>query len=274
MSAKSSLISRNLLLLSIVFILTFAPGCAMLKNRFQSQPWDIAEAEAVLDELRELKGVDSLRAEGKLKVHSLSRLIPLNQTFLARAPEALRLEAYGPMGQVAFIACLFGGEFKVVSIAENTFYYGPAVPETLERFFTWKFEPSDLTGFFMGRMPIQPGRVVKARQHKRTGQLTILCETDEGFIQEVVTDSTCTRPLSMEIFSPDGKPLLRASFDNFITTEGVEFPLERRIEVEDGKKGFTLVFSSVEINPTLSDRMFRLRHPAGMKRINLKEGNL
>jgi hypothetical protein len=229
----------------------------------------LPSAEDIVAALEQRRGaVRSLRAMARLSYASPEETRKAKQLVIAERPDRLRFEIFSPFGAV-FVLTAADGVLAAWARDESTVYRGSASPENLQRYAQVDLPVPTAVDFLLGTPPFQsdPDSVVSADD----GAVEIWQES--GRTARVLWLSPdLLDPLRYEQRATDGRVLLRATFGNYASVDGVRVPTQVGIELPPERRRLDIAMTETEVNPVLPDTVFALETPAGSKEVNLDEG--
>ena len=208
----------------------------------------------------------SVRAMARLSYTSPEESRKAKQLVIAERPDRLRFEIFSPFGAV-FVLTASDGTLAAWARDESTVYRGSASPENLQRYAQVDLPVATAVDLLLGTPPLRtdPDSVVTDDD----GAVELWQES--GRAVQVAWLTRDLEPLRYEQRAADGRVLLRATFGQYATVDGMRVPTQLGIEMPSDQRRLDITFSETEVNPPLPDAVFALETPAGSKEVDLDQ---
>jgi len=225
----------------------------------------LPSAAQVFDALEQRRStVHAMRAMARLRYVSPEESRSAKQLVIAERPDRLRFEILSPFGAV-FVLTAADGALAAWARSESTVYRGTASAENLQRYAQVDLPVETAVDLLLGTPPLQPapGSVVSADD----GGVELWQET--GHVVRVGWFGPDLEPLRYEQRDAQGQVLLRATFGQYATIDGVRLPTQLGIELPSAQRRVDIDLTEPEVNPVLADALFAFETPAGSKEVDL-----
>jgi len=208
--------------------------------------------------------VRSVRALARLRYSAPEESRSAKQLIIAERPDRLRFEILSPFGAV-FVLTAADGALAAWTRSESTVYRGSASAENLQRYAQVDLPVATAVDLLLGTPPLQANAdgVVSADDDG----IELWQESGRGV--RVGWFSPALEPLRYEQRDADGHVLLRATFGQYATVDGVRLPTQLGIEIPSAQRRVDIDLAEPEVNPVLSNALFALETPAGSKEVDL-----
>jgi len=247
--------------LAFLVILTFSWGCSLVRppSWRPSIPFSpLIEAVRLSNER-----IRSLRGIARIELVYQGKRFRARQAIALAKPGLMRLETLGLLNQPLLILATDGVTLQALSISENRFYEG-TVSGGLSHFMHLRTNSEEFVSLILGSIPLREDGSLRYDAYRSLYQLTFPPST------RWETQTFWIHPKTLrvlEILKTDALngEEIRISFGRFRKAGSVTFPMEIDIEVPAADNRIRLRFRRVEVNPSLSQDLFRLSTPPGVE---------
>ena len=217
---------------------------------------------AAVAERRE--AVRGLRAMARLSYSAPDESRRVKQLVIVERPDRLRFEVLSPFGAL-FVLTAADGALAAWTRDESTVYRGTASADNLQRYAQVDLPVGTAVDLLLGTPPLAANSdsVVSADD----GAVELWQEI--GPAVQVAWFTPALELLRYEQRDGDGRVLLRTTFDQYATIDGVRVATQLGIELPPASRRIDITFSETEVNPVLTDAVFALETPAGSREVDL-----
>jgi len=211
----------------------------------------------------------SLRALASIELHDGGRAVHGRQVVLLAPPTRLRFDVLGPFGVVLQVTT-DGERVRAFDRGNKTFYDGRARAANLARFTRIDLRVREVVGLLLGT-PVAKRDVDRATvdYEAATGLWRVTSPLEGGGVEHLWVEAESLRPLRCEVVAANGVRRYDATFGEHRTIDDVTVPLRVTLSAPSSEIVIALSYSDIELNPPLSEELFRFEPPAGATRVDL-----
>ncbi len=254
----------------VVFFLSLLVSCAgprplQLSIKPTRSPDEILRNIEMRErEIEDLKGIARIRVTNADRNHSLKEVI------IVRRPSSLRMETLGFFGQPLFFLTVKEGRLSILSLMEKRFYQGAVTPENLSIIFPFHLGSEDLCSILLGGIPVIE-YLSMDMEFVREENLYILKLMKEGGgpTQFLWVEPSDLSIMKTEIYDYSENFVLGVIFDDYKRINGRVFPMSACILLPSSSTKIRINYSELEINTGVTEDVFDLDVPPGVKIVNL-----
>jgi hypothetical protein len=185
--------------------------------------------------------------------------------------EAIRLEGFGPFGQVVFLLVSDGQRFSFYLPHERRVLSGPVSTPQLVRLFGLRVAPRTLPYVLVGDVPLPT--------FPDTGRFRYL-EADGLYLWEgevpqepwwyrIWFDPYRLLPVRFDLTTPADETVLQVTYEDFRRIGGITMPYRITLVQPDVARRVIWHYREVRINTDVAPALFHLRLPPGIERVEL-----
>lgn len=262
--------SRSLFILGFVALWGGALGCSSSVT-CPAQP--LTNPEDALASIASARaGWSSLKAEARVTQWADRGRIRGTVLMFFEQPGKVRFDVMSALGPAAVLTS-DGENFQLSDLRANTFVQGPTCPDNIARLLGVAIEGENVMRLLTGDTPIIDA--ASRAMECRNGSYTLLLTGADGTSQEIVVgidpgDATLAAPsqrlslVESSVLAPDGTSQWRATWDGYVTVDGVRLPTEvRLIDYVNGADTEVRV-KSFDVNPDVPAAAFQQLPRPGM----------
>lgn len=249
---------------ALLFVSLFAVSCRTLPERVL-EPDDPSALAVLAEWVDAADGRSGLRGRARIAVDSADRSIAVRgrQVLVVQRPARLRVEVLGFLNQTLAVIVTDGNRFEVLRTQDHSYETGELRPTLLWDEARIALTAEEVIAVLLG-IPLPDPRWVPTRVAKDPKGLTSIDLADSaGVRKQRVSFGPHGLLIESQRFDDSGKRIWRARFDDYREIDGEWLAHEIELDVTTGMTHAEISLSDIELNPTLSDDLFRLRPPVG-----------
>lgn len=249
----------------IAVVLAIALGaCAAVPRRVPAVSPGIGpgEAEAALAALAQAaEARRGLRGTLRLSLDGPEGSFRSTQVLLLERPSRLRVEVLGFLSQTVAVLTTDGERFDLFRASERRLERGPVYPGLLHDVARIDLEPDEAVAVLLGVPRMPPGLHVARVDATEEGGIALDLVDAPGALRRRVELGPGSELRAAEVRTLGGTVLWRARFDDYRDVAGASFAHRVELRFPDSNTDVEVAFTSVELNPDLSDEAFVLVLP-------------
>lgn len=251
-------------------------GCTLLGARPQVGPAEVSApatnvtADALLEKLDDrARAIQSFRALAAMKYADARQKLAVKEVVVVERPDRIRIEVMGAFG-VALQIVSDGETLRAYNRGERTFYSGKATVENFARFTRLELGLGDVADLLLGLPPTRSraGRAT-LRFDAPEGFWRVATRSDAGDTTTVWFDPDTLRPSKSTEVDRRGRVKYAASYYDYQTVGGVDFPARVRFEIPAQEAQVELRYSNLSVNGALEPNLFQFDAPSGARIVDL-----
>jgi outer membrane lipoprotein-sorting protein len=219
------------------------------------------------------QGIAALRALARLAVTSAQGRYTTRQTLLWQRPSLLRLDAVSVLGQPAMSLVADAQQIAIYYPQQGVLYQGPATADNLARFTGLPLEVEQIAQLLAGdvRPASPPGQTRIHLQVDDGAYLLRFVDRAGRLLQDVWLDPEQGWPRRVVRYTASAVPAVDVAYADFRRlTEAFWFPFQATIWLPRAEAELRLQFLAVDLNPALTEAVFELAPPRGVRVIPLQ----
>ena len=244
----------------LLFASSLVVSCRTLPERVLGP--DDPRALAVLAQWVEgAEARTGLRGRARMAVDSADGLIAVRgkQILVVRRPAQLRVEVLGFLNQTLAVVVTDGDRFEVLRTENRSYQSGELGPTLLWDQARIALTAEEAISVLLG-IPIPDPQWVPSRVAMDPRGLTSIDLADtHGVRRQRLSFGSHGYLTESQLFDGTGQRVWRAHFDDYREIDGSWLAHEIELDVTIGSTHTEISLSDVELNPVLSDEIFRLR---------------
>ncbi len=207
----------------------------------------------------------ALRGRARLAVDREDGAIHLRgkQLVLLERPSSLRVEVLGFLNQSQAVLVTDGDRFEVYRAHDRSYESGPVDDSLLWNEAGISLSPAEAVAVLLGAPTFEPDLSLAGAVRDGDGRIRIDFADSAGTLRQRVTFDPAGPLHGFERLDTRGERVWRAQFREYRDVGGILFAHAISLDVAEGGTRAEISFRDVELNPTLSPELFRLRLPAG-----------
>lgn len=214
-----------------------------------------------------LKGLAQLRLRMTNGKGTIDNTVVVVEDF-----DAVRLEGIGPFGQPLFLLVSNGDRFSFFLPRERRVISGPSSTEHLAEHFGLSVAPKVLPYILLGDLPLLTLPEAGALRYQAQEQL-YFWEGDGPYqarMYRIWFDPYHLLPARFELADLSGQTILHVTYEDFRRLEGFTLPYRITIVQPLADQRVIWHYTDVELNTEISPRLFRMRIPPGIERVEVQ----
>lgn len=218
------------------------------------------------------EGLDTVRYRATLEYYGDGGRVRVRQAVLARQPTDVRIETISPANTSLAVLVLNADELLFYDVSSETFVAGEPTPEHIGQLAPLWLTPRDIVRVLVGGAPIDEVEAdttgYELQWQRRGGHYELTMPTlDAGELTLDVEHGTWAL-IGARQHDDDGELVweLRAGGlqSHDVDGEALWLPTRLRFLLPSERVDMSLDVERVDVNPTLSDRLFTLEPPRGI----------
>jgi hypothetical protein len=189
------------------------------------------------------------------------------QVLVVARPTRLRIEVLSALGSL-FVLTADDGVLAAYAPREGTIYRGHASRANLWRYAHVDLSVADVVNLLLGTPPPRVGRNEVVSFDPEMKAIELWREIDSG--AQVVWFNGMLRATAVEERDNEGRVRWRARFEDFAPNQA-DLPQRVEIEIPPQNQHLAIDLQDPEINPTLTESIFRLSTPPGVAEVHLDD---
>lgn len=214
--------------------------------------------------------VRSVQGEARVHVETAAGSATVSQFIAAEAPDRLHLEVLDFFGNPAAVLVAADGRFSLLDARRKVLYVGAATPANLARLVPLPLAAGDLVRILCGAAPLLDGR--PSRATPGPGHVELLLEAGARTQALRVGPGGAVQRSSLRTDGAQARGDYDLAFDARRPAGELRFPGEIAIRADAPSTRIELRWKDAEVNAALDPALFRLKPPAGARRIELDQG--
>ena len=213
---------------------------------------------------RDLKGLAQVRLATPIRSITIEEVVVVLQ-----GVGAMRLEGIGPFGQPLFLLIADAQRFALYYPQEARLVSGTASAQNLSRLLGVELAPTALHYVLLGDVPLASWPVTGTFAYLPHHNLYVW----KGQGPEPLHDYRIwfepyhLQPVRLEVAQPSGEVVLRVQYENWQPLGEVTLPYRITIVQPLAQRRLVWNYTDVQLNTGVSPALFRMRVPAGTKRV-------
>ncbi len=205
----------------------------------------------------------ALTARARLAVDAGDGNIRLRgrQLIALERPARLRVEIQGLLSQTVAVLVTDRARYELFRADDRSYHSGPIHPGLLWEQAHLDLTPEETIDLLLGMPTPAPTLSLAAARTDAEASVRLDLADAEGRIRRRARFDAGGRLRSVDVFDADGKRLWTAGFDAYRPVGGVDFAHSVTLEVVAGETRAEITLKDVQLNPSLSPDIFRLRAP-------------
>jgi hypothetical protein len=201
-----------------------------------------------------------LRGRARLAVDAAGGDVKLRgkQVIALERPERLRVEIKALFDQTVAVLVTDAGEFELLRADDHSYQRGAIHPGLLWETAWLDLEPSEAIALLLAAPSLGEAPVVLSARELPSGHLELDLGDASGRVARRVRFDAAGRLRAVEQLRVDGQRAWRAEYDGYAPVGDVVFPHTLRVVTAEATEA-ELQLVDVELNPSLSPELFRLR---------------
>jgi hypothetical protein len=237
-------------------------GCRSFAPALPPLPADDPRPAALLGRLLVLGSErNALRGRARVSVDGARGAAFARQLLLLERPARLRLEVLGILGQRVAVLATDGVHYELFRAEQPEIEAGEVHPWTLYEAAGIPLTPEEAVQLALGT-PLSPGNAAPVPEEAAVlpdGSIRVELQAAEGAPRrtlEFAPDGALSR---YAVSDPAGGLVLEARYADYREVGGAPFAHQIRLDLPPSDSHAEIRFQWVELNPRLSDDLFRLR---------------
>jgi hypothetical protein len=241
-------------------------GCRTLVPAARPLPADDARPAAMLQGLRVLAAErSSLRAAARVSIEGERRASFARQLLLLERPARLRLEVMGVLGQRVAVLATDGSQYDLFRAEQPGIETGEVHPGILWEVAGLALTPEEAVQLALGA-PLAPGEEpsIAGSAALPEGGVRVELGYRAGDVRRTLEFDAAADLRRYAAWDAQGTLLLEARYGDYRDAGGSRFAHQIEVELPAARSRAEIRFQWVELNPELTDDLFRLpkRSPA------------
>jgi hypothetical protein len=204
----------------------------------------------------------SLRGRAHLSVDADAGRLRGKQIVVVARPARLRVEVLGLMNQTAAVIATDGERFEVFRVGDRSYESGVVYDDLLWREAGLALAPAEAVALLLG-IPEPGDGLVPANAVQKDGDwIELDLVGRDGHARQRAAFDAAWRLRSFAVLGEDGLVRWRADFDDYAAVGAAQLPHAIVLDVTEGGTHAEIELRDLELNPSLSADIFRLRAPA------------
>ncbi|MGI9591291.1 MAG: hypothetical protein ACR2P8_07975, partial [Myxococcota bacterium] len=176
-------------------------------------------------------------------------------------PGRLRVEIQGLLSQTVAVLVTDGSRYELFQAGDRSYHSGPVHPGLLWEQAHLDLTPEEAIDLLLGMPTPDPTLMPAGAATDAEASVRLDLADASGRVRRRARFDAAGLLRRVEVYDAQGERLWAAEFDEYAPVDGMDFAHAVTLDVVSGGTRAEITLRDVQLNPTLSPDIFRLRAP-------------